>query len=146
MCKRDGNAKFGARNQAVDSLREGPRRTHGDPSRLGGAPGLSMPPVVRDGVSGLELGACVIKSAALNKPMTSRRASAAAVRARSSIAMLIRPVTTGGRADSTGSEDNEGRVLPRVKAVTVPTEFRTTARFKVDIINALTVIAATGNL
>ena len=68
--KSDGDAKLGARDQAINALRRGPSRMSGDPTGLGGAPGLSTPSSTRR--SSLELGTNAIKPAALPKPVASR--------------------------------------------------------------------------
>ena len=57
------------------------------------------------------------------------------------VMLLIMPVAASGCANSTGPEDNEGRVLPRVQGVAELAVFGVAAGFKVSIFNAFAVIA-----
>ena len=118
----------------------------GDPRGLGSAPGLCAPPSTRDGISRLKLRPKALKSAALHKPVTRRGAGEAAMGAGSGTVMLIMPVAASGCANSTGPEDNEGRVLPRVQGVAELAVFGVAAGFKISIFNAFAVIAGPGNL
>ena len=62
------------------------------------------------------------------------------------VMLIIMPVVASGCADSTGPEDDEGRVLPRVQGVAELAVFGVAAGFKISIFNAFAVIAGPGNL
>ncbi|OLP95305.1 hypothetical protein AK812_SmicGene22583 [Symbiodinium microadriaticum] len=112
LYKSDGDAKIGARDQAIDALRKGARRTYGDPCGLGGAPGLSSPPIMWDGESSLKLGTnqtwCIPQS-------SDEQRRGAPPRWGQEVALSM-PAAAGGRADSTGSEDDDSRVLQVLQA------------------------------